>query len=61
MTETDLILKKIRDRMNELADTIATTRLSLEDYRFTQGHVHGLALIERDILDMLDDKEKSDE
>lgn len=52
MTELDVIKKKIRVRLNELADLLADGHAqSYDEYRYMVGQVHGLALVERDILD----------
>lgn len=53
MTELDVIKKKIRLRMNELCDILADGGApSYEEYRYMVGQIHGLALVERDILDL---------
>ena len=60
MTELDVIKKKIRVRMNELADLLADgAAQSHEEYKYMVGQIHGLALVERDILDF--EKATSDE
>ena len=52
MTELDLIKKKIRVRLNELADILADGgATNFEEYKYIVGQIHGLALAERDILD----------
>ncbi len=52
MTELDVIKKKIRVRLNELADLLADGHAqSFDEYRYIVGQIHGLALAERDILD----------
>lgn len=53
MTELDLILKKIRARMNDLADDIALgAAKDYAHYMRLVGTVEGLALVERDIKDI---------
>jgi hypothetical protein len=53
VTELDLIKKKIRQKMNELADDLALGSANdYAEYRFFVGMVSGLAMIERDILDL---------
>tara|TARA_R100000935_G_scaffold56545_1_gene88332 strand:+ start:4499 stop:4696 length:198 start_codon:yes stop_codon:yes gene_type:complete len=46
---------KIRDRMNEHADHMSTGNCKdFEEYRYFTGIIAGLALVERDILDLLE-------
>ena len=53
MTELDLIKKRIRQIMNELADDLATGNAKdYAEYRFFVGMISGLAMAERDILDI---------
>lgn len=53
MTEFDVIKKKIRDKMNQIADDLATgTAKDFGEYRYMTGIIHGLALVESDILDL---------
>lgn len=53
MNELDVIKKKIRIRMNELCDILADGGASnFEEYKYMVGQIHGLALVERDILDL---------
>lgn len=59
MTELEVLRSKLRQRMNELADAIATgTCNTYEDYKYMCGTIEGLAYAERDILDMQDEQEK---
>ena len=59
MTELGVLRSKLRQRMNELADAIATgTCVTYEDYKYMCGVIEGLAYAERDILDMQDEQEK---
>lgn len=51
-TEYTVILKEIRTLMNDVADNMITVRLSLDDYRFHQGKIEVLAVMERYILDL---------
>lgn len=52
MTELDVIKKKIRVRLNDLADLLADgAAQNYEEYKYIVGQIHGLALAERDILD----------
>lgn len=56
MTETSnfvaVLRSKLRQRMNDLADTVVTGRLSIEEYRLLCGQIEGLALAEREMLDL---------
>lgn len=45
--------EKIRTRMNDEADAIATGACQdFADYRYRTGIVQGLAMVERDLLDL---------
>ena len=47
--------KNIRERMNELADAIATgSAQSFEEYQKMVGVIEGLALAEREFLDLVE-------
>ena len=53
MTETDVILDKIRKIMNEIADDVATgAAKDWAEYRHLVGQIAGLAMVEREILDL---------
>jgi len=53
MTELDVIKKKIRERLNELADILADGGANdFNEYKYLVGQIHGMALVERDILDL---------
>lgn len=53
MDELDVVRKNIRERMNSLADTLASGSCrNFEDYKHLCGVIEGLAYAERDILDM---------
>lgn len=52
MESEDLIVAEIRKYMNDVADSILTARMSIEDYRLNQGKIEGAAAIERFILDL---------
>ena len=53
MTELDVIKQKIRNKMNELADDIALgSAKDFAEYKFLTGIISGLAMVERDILDL---------
>jgi len=53
MNEIDVIQKKIRERMNDMADALANGSCgSFEEYKRMCGVIEGLAYVERDILDL---------
>lgn len=53
MTELDVIKQKIRQKLNELADDLALgSAKDYAEYRHLTGIVAGLALVERDIIDL---------
>lgn len=57
MTELDVIKQKIRKHLNELADDLALgSAKDYADYRHMTGIVAGLALVERDIIDLQEAK-----
>ena len=62
--ETDalkLVRAKLRERMNALADDVATgAARDFAEYRNLCGVIHGLALAEREVLDLLDIAELED-
>lgn len=52
-TVTGFIRKQIRQAMNDLADHIAGGGCAnIEEYRFCCGKIEGLAVAEREILDI---------
>ena len=54
--------KKIRDRMNEMADAVATgSAQSFDEYRKMCGIIEGLALAERELLDLVEALIKGEE
>lgn len=58
--EFDIIKKRIRQHMNEIADDLAGgAAIDYPNYRYLVGIVSGLAMIEREILDY--EKSRSDE
>ena len=65
MTEQPLFevfQKNIRERMNELADAIATgSAQSFEEYQKMVGVIEGLALAERELLDLVEALKKGQE
>lgn len=61
-TPLEAIKKKIRTRMNDLADTVATGGCKdFAEYRYLCGTIQGVALVERDILDMEEAAKKAEE
>lgn len=53
MTELDVIKQKIRKYLNQYADDLANGIASdFAHYRHVVGIIHGLALVEREILDL---------
>ena len=54
--------QKIRERMNELADAVATgSARSYDEYRKMVGVIEGLALAERELLDLIEALKKGEE
>ena len=61
MTELDVIKKKIRDRLNDLADELANGGAQdFSQYKHMTGIIYGLALAERDIIDIQKNEEDED-
>lgn len=59
MTVLDMLRSKIRTKMNDLADAIAGGGATdYAEYKHMAGQIHGLALAERDILDLQDSMEE---
>lgn len=53
MTELDVIKKKIREHLNNLADDLASgAAVDYAHYRYITGMITGLAMVERDVLDV---------
>ena len=53
MTELDVIKQKIRKYLNECADDLASgIATDFAHYRYLTGVIHGLALAEREVLDL---------
>jgi hypothetical protein len=62
MDATDVLRKKFRDRMNDIADAVSTgTCRSYEEYQRLCGVIEGLAHAERDLLDLIETMERNDE
>lgn len=61
MSELHLIRKKIRDRLNEIADELALgVAKDYSEYKYFTGVISGLAMVERDVIDQLEKQEASD-
>jgi hypothetical protein len=57
----ELIRKKVRDHMNAYADDLATGGAKdYADYRFQVGVIQGLALAERELLDLIEIAKKTE-
>lgn len=53
MTELEVIRNKIRQKMNEIADDLALgSAKDYSQYTHLTGIISGLAMVERDILDL---------
>ena len=62
MDATDVLRKKFRDRMNDIADAVSTgTCRTYEEYQRLCGVIEGLAHAERDLLDLKETMERNDE
>jgi hypothetical protein len=62
MDATDVLRKKFRDRMNDIADAVSTgTCRTYEEYQRLCGVIEGLAHAERDLLDLKEVMERNDE
>ncbi len=58
MNICDLLLKRIREMLNEGADHLALGGAkNFEDYQRVVGRIEGLSLIERELLDLLKNQE----
>jgi hypothetical protein len=54
--------KKLRERMNDIADTVAGGGAKdFGEYRNLCGQIHGLAVAEREILDLQSALEQSED
>lgn len=53
MTELQVIKSKIRERLNQIADDLAVgAALDYNQYKYLTGMIAGLAIVERDIVDL---------
>jgi hypothetical protein len=58
----EIIRKKIREHMNNYADDLATGGAKdYPDYRFQVGVIQGLAMAEREILDLVETARKAED
>lgn len=54
--------KKLREHLNALADDIATTDVpNFESYRYLRGRIDGLALAERELIDLAETMERTND
>lgn len=61
MDELDLLKKKLRELMNDITDQVATGGCKdIEDYRYLTGKIYGIALAERELLDLKQKLESDD-
>ena len=64
MNEGDLLAqlqKKLRDNMHETADQVSTGGCkNMEEYSRCCGIIEGLAIAERDLLDMVESEEEEE-
>lgn len=62
MDTFEVLRKKLRERMNDIADALATgTCGSFEEYKRLCGVIEGLAHAERDLLDLKDQLERGED
>ena len=62
MNELFVIKQKIRDHMNQIADDLALGGAQdYNQYKYLTGIISGLALVERDILDLESAKRSADD
>lgn len=55
MDELDLLRKRIRQHMNDMADAVSTgDAKDFPEYKRMVGVIEGLAFAEREVLDLLD-------
>ena len=58
MDELDVLQKKIRERMNDIADAVATGSCkNYDQYQRLCGIIEGLASAERDLLDLREQRQ----
>lgn len=62
MDELFVIKKKIREHMNQIADDLALGGAQdYNQYKYMIGMISGLAMLERDILDLESSRRSADE
>lgn len=60
--DSGVLRKRLRQHLNELADHMAGGGCkSWDDYRNAAGKVEGLALAERELLDMIEVRKKAED
>jgi hypothetical protein len=60
--ELEILRKKLRERMNEVADAVASGRCAdFGDYQKLCGVIEGLAYAERDLLDLAETMKKEND
>ena len=61
MDQFDVLRKKLRERMNDLADALSAGRCKdFGEYQKLCGVIEGLAYAERDMLDLKQQQEEKD-
>lgn len=54
--------KKLRERMNDIADSVSTgSAKSYDEYQHMVGTINGLAVAERELLDLVEAMKKGEE
>ena len=62
MTEMDVLVKQLDDKIAQLKDNVATGNFEkFEDYKKTCGEIRGLLIARGYVLDLKDKLENSDE
>lgn len=62
MTEMDLLVKQLDDKIAQLKDNVATGNFEkFEDYKKTCGEIRGLLIARGYVLDLKDKLENDDE
>jgi hypothetical protein len=60
--ELEILRKKLRERMNDVADSVASGRCAdFGEYQKLCGVIEGLAYAERDLLDLAETMKETDE
>jgi uncharacterized protein YaaR (DUF327 family) len=61
VTELELLVKQLDDKVTQLKDAVANGNLDLTEYKKTCGEIRGLLIARGYILDLKDRMENSDE